>query len=337
LLFLCAVLIELIPLFFKKHVISQPTPQPKSSGDKPSQKPAPSTSPNTNSSLNPDIPSPLSPSTFDIENRPIPHDRSDTPVRSRSSSSVSSSSTDLWDNPNHIGAALSLLFNKTTHIQEQQTLMFAQMNAIGLNTSNCLTSNTAPTTPNATEVQELKCAYPIIVSTMEGDVPSEEDTAAFEAWKEESLKRGAKELREKGYEGSFVLASVSPVLGGGVIAKPGRPMAEEDNGSDKGKEKARYQPTVTDEDDEAIASTSEEKSGKEGEASQGTSTLGVPHYVTVTDDGNHPPMEDTVAFIEWFQARAKRSKAAMRATGVEGDAVLLDIVHQPRKETGASP
>jgi hypothetical protein len=104
--------------------------------------------------------------------------------------------------------------------------MFAQMNAIGLNMSHYLTSDTRSTTHTATEVQELKFACPIIVSTTEGDVPPVEDTVAFEAWKEESLKRGEKELREKGYDGSFVLASVRPTPGDGAIAKPGRPMAE---------------------------------------------------------------------------------------------------------------
>jgi hypothetical protein len=186
--------------------------------------------------------------------------------------------------------------------------MFAQMNAIGLNMSHYLNSAIPPTTPNATEFQRLECAYPITVSTMEGDVPSEEDTAAFEAWKEESLKKGEKELREKGYDGSFVLASVNPVPGSEPIAKPGRPMAEggivggsgseKDNVKSEGIEKTKYQPTATDEEDEATASGSEEKSSKEAEASQGTSTLGVPHYFSLTDDRKHPPMEDTVAFIE---------------------------------------
>jgi hypothetical protein len=48
-------------------------------------------------------------------------------------------------------------------------------------------------------------------------------------------------------------------------------------------------------------------------------------------------MEDTVAFIQWAQARMNRKKAAMRAADVEGDLMLLDCFIEPRKETGAKP
>jgi hypothetical protein len=258
--------------------------------------------------------------TRSVENSPVPCNTPDT----ESSISASSDSTELWDNPAHIGAALSLIYDKTTHIQEPQTLMFAQMNALGLNMSHYLTSSTPPT---ATEVQ---CSCPIIVSTMEGDEPPVEDTVAFEVWKEEMLNRGEREMREKGYDGSFVLAGVRPARGSEGIAKPGHPMA--DGGRGRSKEKAKYQATVTDEEDEI---TLGEEASTTAESSQATPTLGVPHYVSVTEDGNYPPVEDTVAFIEWAQARMDRKKAALRAAGVEGDAVLLDCFLEPRRESGA--
>jgi hypothetical protein len=60
---------------------------------------------------------------------------------------------------------------------------------------------------------------------------------------------------------------------------------------------------------------------------QGTSSLGVPHYVFVAEEGDNPPsLEDPVAYIEWAQARMNRKKAAVRAARFESDAVLLECI-----------
>jgi hypothetical protein len=151
-----------------------------------------------------------------------------------------------------INAALSLLYDKLTHIQEQQTLMFAQMNTIELNMSQHLNPDT-PSIPGP------ECSCPIIVSTVDDDGP----TAASEAWRDRSLKREVKEQREAGYDGSFVLAGVRMVEGGEGIARPSgkgkgkwkKYQATVASGSNKGKEKARYQATVTDGQDEPSFAT----------------------------------------------------------------------------------
>jgi hypothetical protein len=81
----------------------------------------------------------------------------------------------------------------------------------------------------------------------DGNMPPVSDVVALKARKEEQLKRGQKELREKGYDGSFVVASVRPSEGVKGVAKPGCMMAEgRGSGNGKVEAKAKYQATITD-------------------------------------------------------------------------------------------